>query len=733
MKLKKSLSLVLALLMTAGSFAACKDGDNETEEFKVQYDADGNVILSEGSFTPAEYEGMEYYEKSEVVYEAAVGTFYEAYQDALAEVDDMNLRYAQMAIAEAKFLESGVIRPNYTEGGNYAIGRLVPYTVPYASWGTDSYRLYQVMTTNEIIKTEDRNALKALWNEVKGTGTYLEKAEEYLLENGYTLKDTYRTTYTAGPETFDILDSSRSTVSEPLSNCYDGLAEYDVEGTLQPALAESWTVSEDGLTYTFKLREGVKWVDSQGREVAEVVADDFVAGMQHMIDTGAGLDFIVDGVIAGVSAYINGETTDFSTVGVKAIDKYTVQYTLEEAAPYFLSMIEYCAFAPMSRTYYESQGGKFGAEYDKSVDSYLYGKSADNIAYCGPYLITNYTEDSMITFTANESYWNKDAVNNTTITWLYNDGSDTTKSYNDMVAGTIDAAGLNSSTVELAKADGNFDKYKYTTSGTAATFVTFYNLAREAYVNFNDGVGVKSTKSDAENERTTYAMGNAHFRLAVSMATDTATIQAQSVGEDLKYAALRNSYTPADFVQLTEDVEIEINGEKTKFEAGTYYGQIMQAQLDADGVKIMVWNPEANDGFGGGDGYDGWYNPENAAEELEKAILELAALGVVVDENNPIYIDLPYYTGSTLRTNMANAYKQSIESALGGKVILNLVACEDVNDWYNTGYYTNNGYEANYDIYELSGWTPDYNDPCSYLNTFLPDGAGYMAKCCGIY
>ena len=66
----------------------------------------------------------------------------------------------------------------------------------------------------------------------------------------------------------DALGTSRAADSEAIINTYDGLMEYDVEGTLQPALAESYEVSADGLTYTFHLRQGVKWVDSQGREVA---------------------------------------------------------------------------------------------------------------------------------------------------------------------------------------------------------------------------------------------------------------------------------------------------------------------------------------------------------------------------------------------------------------------------------------------------------------------------------
>ena len=86
-----------------------------------------------------------------------------------------------------------------------------------------------------------------------------------------------------------------------------------------------------------------------------------------------------------------------------------------------------------------------------------------------------------------------------------------------------------------------------------------------------------------------------------------------------------------------------------------------------------------------------------------------------------------------MRTQMGQVYKKSVEDALGGKVIINLVECTSADEWYYTGYYTNYGYESNYDLFDLSGWGPDYGDPQTYLDTMLDEYAGYMAKCLGIY
>jgi peptide/nickel transport system substrate-binding protein/oligopeptide transport system substrate-binding protein len=228
-------------------------------------------------------------------------------------------------------------------------------------------------------------------------------------------------------------------------------------------------------------------------------------------------------------------------------------------------------------------------------------------------------------------------------------------------------------------------------------------------------------------------MLNQHFRMALAMSVDRGTYNAQSVGEDLKFNALANSYTPGNFQFLAEEVTVSINGTDKTFAAGTYYGEIMQAQIDADGFKVKVWDPTLEGGLGSSDTFDGWYNVENAVAELDIAIAALAEDGIEISAKNPIELDLPVPTGSPVYNARGQVYKQSIEDALGGKVIVNIVACDSYDEWYSTGYYTESGAQANYDMYDLSGWGPDYGDPQTYLDTFLPDYNGYMVKCIGIF
>ena len=735
---RKIVSALLVMSMTA-SLVACgnsgsgsSDPADESVSVSSSASSESDASASASSESEAEAEESEmpegYDETSTELYNEALGDF----NDALAtakEAETVDERYALMAVAEGKLMESAMMYPLTSKGGMYAMYRMAPHTKDYTLWGSDTDRYHQYVVTTDFIKAEDYNEMRAKWDELKGTGTYESWVKEYLAGKGYTLKDSFSMPYASDPVTWDGLATSRAADNDAIINTYDGLMEYDVEGTLQPALAESYEVSDDGLTYTFHLRKDVKWTDSQGREVDTVKADDFVAGMQHMCDAQGGLEYLVQGVIKNVSQYISGEITDFDEVGVKAVDDYTVEYTLEEPCSYFETMLGYTIFMPMSRSYYQSQGGKFGAEYDSSAADYQYGKDSNSIAYCGPYLVTNATAKNTIVFKLSDSYWNKDNVNIKTLTWLFNDQSDVTKMYTDAKAGTVDYVNLNTSTMETAKSEGLYDQYAVVSDTDATSYMRFYNINRTATANANDGTTAKSTKSDEEIQRTNKALQNVHFRRAISFAADRGAYNAQQVGEDLKYTSLRNTFTPGYFVSLSKDTTIQINGTDTTFPAGTYYGEIVQKQIDADGVKIKVWDDENKTS----DGFDGWYNPENAVEELNTAIEELAEEGITIDESNPIQIEYPYPSAVEVYTNKANSYKKSVEAALGGKVVINLVDAVDMDGWYYAGYYVNYGYEQNYDVYDVSGWSPDFGDPCSYLDTMLPDYEGYMTKCFGIF
>ena len=672
---------------------------------------------------------VDYDAVSQQIYDEALGDFFEAYQAAKAQ-ENVSMRQAMMAIAEAKLLSSGVFLPTSTKGGNYAMTRVAPYSNPQILWGNDINRLYDRIVTTQPIQKAHYGQMKEKWLELVGTGTYEAWVKNFLGEKGYTIKDTHTLAYDADPETWDVLATSNAGDNEILVNTYDGLYQYDMENVLQPALAESHTVlnNPDGTQeYTFQLRKNVWWVDSQGRKIAEVQADDFVAGMQHMMDAAAGLERLIQGLIVNADGYITGRITDFSQVGVEAVDKYTLRYTLTQNTPYFMTMLSYGVFAPMCRAYYESMGGGFGSAYDPSSAAYTYGKGPDSIAYCGPFLVNNYTAKNIIAFVGNGAYWDAAGRNLKSMVMRYDDGSNPLRAYNDFRAGTVDSVGLNAASLEVAKRDGTFEVYGYVSETDATTYNVFVNLNRTTLSNYTDVGAAVSGKTAAEAKRTSSALRNRDFRMALALALDRGAYNAQSTGEELKLNSLRNSYTPGNYVNLAEEVTVYINGQPVTYPAGTMYGKILQDQLDADGVPITVWNGSS------GDGFDGWYDPQQAKNLLTLAVAELQAQGITVSKESPIRLDLPYNATSETVTNRANVYKKSVETALGGAVIVDLVPCSSRDMYLDATYWFTLGSEANYDISTNTGWGPDYGDPQTYLDTMLPGYAGYMTKCIGIF
>lgn len=746
-KFTKLMALLLVLTMML-SLVACAGNEKPVETTAPATEPAPTEEVTEPAgdvYTGPDWaaiEAMDYDEASDALYEWNLGEFNAAYQDAKSEITDLDLRLAKMAIAEAKLMESGVFIPVYGDGGAYAMNRAVPRTVTTTSWGLDEYRWYTALVTNELITSEDRDALTGLWGESADADAWFAAAKAFLADHGYTLTDTWNVANGYEIATWDCIASSYTSDAYFIAPTYSPLLEYDAKNVQQPALAESVDVNDDGTVYTFHLRQGVKWVDQQGRELAEVTADDWVASMAHLIDNNDALGYLMtssDGCgIKNYDAYLNGEVTDFAEVGVKAIDDYTLEYTLEAPFPAFLSMMGYGCFAPLNRAFYKAQGGTFSVDGDEYTSG-NYGTSPANIAYCGAYLVKNFTEKNVTSYVANPSYWNAEAVNTPNINFYFNDGSDPLRTYNEAKEGTIAGCNFNSSALVLAKEEkpeGSdktyFELYSYTTTNSATTYCGWVNMHRGTWANYNDNTVGVSTQTEEEQVRTRSALNNQNFRLAMAMAFDRGAFNSTIVGEELKYASLKNSYVTGTFGKTAGEVTVDINGVATTFPAGTYFGIIEQAQLDADGVPLKVWDPEADGGAGSGDGFDGWFNADAAAAYLDKAVAELAQIGVEVSAEKPIHIDVPYGAYSESVTNRMNAYKQSIEKYTGGKVVVDLVSFPDSSSFSYAYYRTSNGAEANYDITPgTSGWGPDYGDAQTFLDTIQP--YGYMTKNIGLY
>lgn len=223
----------------------------------------------------------------------------------------------------------------------------------------------------------------------------------------------YGYVYTDDPQTLDYTVSSKAATHDITTNVVDGLMANDKYGNLVPSLAEDWSVSKDGLTYTYKIRKGVKWYDADGEEHGEVTAKDFVTGLKHAADKKSETLSLVQGSVKGLDDYVQGKITDFSQVGVKAVDDYTLQYTLNKPETFWNSKTTNGILFPISTDFLKSKGDDFGQPND-----------VKSILANGPFLLKSITSKSSVVFEKNDNYWDKKNVHLKEVKLTYYDGSD---------------------------------------------------------------------------------------------------------------------------------------------------------------------------------------------------------------------------------------------------------------------------------------------------------------------
>jgi ABC-type oligopeptide transport system substrate-binding subunit len=338
------------------------------------------------------------------------------------------------------------------------------------------------------------------------------------------------------------------------------------------------------------------------------------------------------------------------------------------------------------------------------------------------------TEKNSVTYVLNENYWAADQVNLKAVKLVFNDGSDVSRVYDDFINGNTVNMYLNASRIELAKKRGDFEKYAFVNDVGRISFLFWFNMHRQIYANMADGTA-PSQKTDLEKEISIAALQNVHFRLAIGHSIDRASYLAQNVGEELKSISIRNTMTPGTYVKLDEPTTVKINGEDVTFDENTYYGAIVQAQLDADDFPVTVWDSKNETT----DGWDAWYNPELAAQELALAIKDLKALGYDVSKENPIVIDYPYPSYNEVGQNQAYVLKTCIEGALGGLVRFDALPLNDVTEFLNVENNTNSGAEHNTDMGGLGCIGSDHGDPRCYLDGMLPYGDGAFTPRMGLW
>jgi oligopeptide transport system substrate-binding protein len=224
----------------------------------------------------------------------------------------------------------------------------------------------------------------------------------------------YYEVYSGEVTTLNYLISGSENEHFMFANMIDNLIEYDQYGVLKPALAESWSSSPDGLVWTFKLRRGVQWFNWQAKAIAEVTAQDWVDSAKYILtkSNASQTSALVADYIANANDYYEGKITDFSQVGVKALNAYTLQYTLKAPVPYFLSMLSYVSYLPVNGKFLESMGTSFGRD-NKSILAN------------GAYIMTEFEPQVTRVLTKNKKYWDQKNVNIPRLIYRYNKESAT--------------------------------------------------------------------------------------------------------------------------------------------------------------------------------------------------------------------------------------------------------------------------------------------------------------------
>lgn len=440
---------------------------------------------------------------------------------------------------------------------------------------------------------------------------------------GMAEEKALNTLYSSEISTLNYLTTSTTKDFAISANVIDTLVEYDRYGNIQPSLAEKWEMSEDGLTWTFHLRRDAVWVNAKGEVQANVTANDFVSAAKYLLDdkNASSTADLFYGVIAGAEAYYEstvpaaeGEAAktpvDFETVGVKALDEYTLQYTLAAPCAYFESMMTYVCFMPVYGPFLEEKGDRFGVADDEN-----------SILYCGAYILSEFKPQEVRVLSKNPAYWDKDNVKIDTIRSTFNKEASSIGA--EMYKrGEIDSASIDVTTAASWLKDPETEKLIRPIRQTSF-YSYFYCLNFDA--NFDEAY---------EPENWTKAVNNEAFRKSLYHGLDR--VKAMLITEpDNPESIIFNTIVPTNYATL-DGIDYTLVGDLkpiTELGTGTFDAEKALAfkaqaieELTAAGatfpVKILLkYNPRVS----------GWDNECLVVEQQLEALLGTDYIDVIVE------------------------------------------------------------------------------------------------------
>lgn len=419
------------------------------------------------------------------------------------------------------------------------------------------------------------------------------------------------------PTGLNTLTSTYSIEFALFKHMYENLVTLDDDDNTVPGAAESWDYDEDTLTYTFHLRKDGVWTNGD-----PVTAKDFEFAWSQALNPDVASDYAYFlYFIKNAEKYFNGEVT-WDEVGVKVVDDYTLEVTMEQPTPYALFLFSFGTLAPINQRFYEAVGAD------------LYSTEAQYFCTNGPFALTEWSHNDKIVMQKNDAWHGAADVEVEEIDWKII--TDANAALSSFLAGDLDMVGLG--TGELIKQ-----------ATAAGATIQSYTDGSAFYIYFNN------------NDQ---YLSNVNLRRALFNAID-------------------------------EQKEIDTVWQNDNEPMTSFTAPGVAA---ADGTS-----------FAGkvGELYAPSRDQEKAKEYLATALSEL---GCTVDELSAhLSIDCG---DSATATAEASFYQEQWRQVLGIEVTVNPMITKQGSQNRKTGNY----------VMSLTGWSPDYNDPNTFLDLWVTDG-----------
>ena len=484
-------------------------------------------------------------------------------------------------------------------------------------------------------------------------------------------------------ETFNILHSQLASDFENLCNLTEPLLEVDTYGELSPALAEEWGTEDGGLTWTFKLREGVKWVDVNAQEKADCVSQDFATSLEWVLNfhknDSANTSMPLE-MIQGAEEYYEytktlsaeeaqaltaGEGSKFlEMVGIETPDDYTVVYHCTTPKPYFDTVATYACLYPVSQAMVDELGVKGVQEMNN-----------ETMWYNGGYTMTSYVQGNEKVFTKNPTYWDTECSLFNTVTIKMVESNDV--AFQLYQTGEVDYVDLTESNLKTISGNANNEFYDYLVEKPVDKY------SYQIHFNYS-----KNKEDGTPDTNWNTAIANENFRKAIYYGLDL-TDYYKRVNAVNPMNCENNFYTMKGLIYTSD---------------GTDYTELVRQEmgLPENNGETMIR-----------------LDAEKAEEYKQAAIEELTALGVTF----PVGLDYYIASANQVSLDSANVFKQTVSSSLGDDFIV-----VNIKTYISSA--TTEVYTPKLHSISTNGWGADYGDPQNYLGqeTYGYDNAYYSTS-----